>query len=446
MVHDYLLSKIISQTLTIGIVGQGYVGLPLAIEFSKKVRVIGFDVNQNTVESLNSGKSHIIDISDTILSEAIVRNRYIASSDPNSLRDCDVIIICVPTPLGKDKIPDLSYIRSAAETIAKILHENQYIVLESTTYPGTTEEVLIPILESGSGLKAGKDFFVAFSPERIDPGNKQFTVDNVPKVVGGMDSDVTDVICKVYSLAIPSVVPVSNTQTAEAVKMVENIFRHVNIALINELAIIFEQMGVDTWEVVSAAATKPYGFMPFYPGPGVGGHCIPLDPYYLSYRAKQYGCTSRFIEIAGSINEDMKIHVVNLAANALKSVGKTLYQSNIAVIGLAYKKDIDDLRESPAHGVIEELINRGAYIKVYDPYVEYIKTDDGVFTSQQSLKEALENADCAIFLVDHSLFMEIDIVSESKVMRQPIIVDTRNIFEKIDGITYIGLGKQNVEL
>ena len=446
MGHTKLLNKLTDKSLVVGIIGQGYVGLPLAIEFSKKVKTIGFDVNERTVSTLNSGISHIIDIPSKLLQKYREEGRYSASSNPDDLIDCDVIIICVPTPLGKDKIPDLSYIRSAAETIAKILHKDQYIVLESTTYPGTTDEILIPILESGSGLKAGKDFFVAFSPERIDPGNKQFTVDNVPKVVGGMDSDVTDVICKVYSLAIPSVVPVSNTQTAEAVKMVENIFRHVNIALINELAIIFEQMGVDTWEVVSAAATKPYGFMPFYPGPGVGGHCIPLDPYYLSYRAKQYGCTSRFIEIAGSINEDMKIHTVNLAANALKSVHKTLYQSNITVIGLAYKRDIDDLRESPAHGIIEELINRGACVRVYDPYVESIKTGAGVFKSQQSLKEALEDADCAIFLTDHSLFMEIDIVSESKVMRQPIIVDTRNIFEKKDGITYIGLGKQNVEL
>ena len=441
MVHNNLLNKIASNSLTIGIVGQGYVGLPLAMEFSKTVHVVGFDVNQKTVELLNSGKSHIIDIPDSVLSDAVSRGYYVASADSACLEKCDVIIICVPTPLGKEKIPDLSYIRGAGETIAKILHKDQYVVLESTTYPGTTEEVLLPILEEGSGLKAGIDFFVAFSPERIDPGNKQFTVDQVPKVVGGMNSEVTDVICKVYSLAIPKVVPVSNTQTAEAVKMVENIYRHVNIALINELARIFEKMDVDTWEVVSAAATKPYGFMPFYPGPGVGGHCIPLDPYYLSYRAKQYGSTSRFIEIAGEINDDMRIHTINLASKGLAKVNKKLYHANIAIIGLAYKKDIDDVRESPAHGIIEELVNLGAYVKVYDPYVSMIRTDAGDFISVPSLEEVLAGADCAVFLVDHTIFTTIDIVKESKVMTQPVIVDTRNLFNKNDDIIYIGLGK-----
>lgn len=441
LVHSILLNKITSRSLIIGVVGQGYVGLPLAIEFSKAVHVIGFDINSKTVEMLNSGVSHIMDISNAALSDAISRGYYFASSDSACLEKCDVIIICVPTPLGKEKIPDLSYVRGAGEIIAKILHRNQYIVLESTTYPGTTEEVLVPILEEGSGLKVGVDFFVAFSPERIDPGNKQFTISQVPKVVGGMNSDVTDAICSVYSLAIPKIVPVSNTQTAEAVKMVENIFRHVNIALINELATIFEKLDVDTWEVVSAAATKPYGFMPFYPGPGVGGHCIPLDPYYLSYRAKQYGSTSRFIEIAGEINDDMRIHTINLASKGLSKVGKKLYHSNIAIVGLSYKKDIDDVRESPARGIIEELVNLGAHVKVFDPYVSTIQTDTGDFTSACSLGAALDGADCAIFLVNHTLFSAVDIVKESKVMTHPIIIDARNIFNKNDEIIYIGLGK-----
>ncbi|MDO5845165.1 MAG: nucleotide sugar dehydrogenase [Methanocorpusculum sp.] len=436
-----IIDKIVNHKIVIGIVGQGYVGLPLAMAFAKKVNVIGFDVSEKTIQLLNSGKSHILDVSDIVLHEAIEADRYFASSKPESLKSCDVIIICVPTPLGKEKKPDMSFIRSAAETISKILQKGQYVVLESTTYPGTTEEVLIPILEEGSGLKAGSDFFAAFSPERIDPGNKQFTVEQVPKVIGGMNSEVTDVICKVYSLAIPKIVPVSNTQTAEAVKMVENIFRHVNIALINELAQIFEKMDVDTWEVVNAAATKPYGFMPFYPGPGVGGHCIPLDPYYLSYRAKQYGSNSRFIEIAGEINDDMKVHTINLAVKGLKKVHKNIYHANVAVIGLSYKKDIDDVRESPAREIIEELVNLGANVSVYDPFALTIKTDAGNFASAASLADVLSGADCAIFLVDHSALRDIDIVRESSVMSSPVIIDAKNMFSSSEKIVYLGIGK-----
>lgn len=436
-----IIKKINDKNIIIGIVGQGYVGLPLAMAFAKNVKTIGFDVSDRIVQQLNSGKSHILDVADSVIAAAIDANRYFASSNPESLKECDVIIICVPTPLGREKKPDMSYIRSAAETISKILRKGQYIVLESTTYPGTTEEVLIPILEEGSGLKAGTDFFAAFSPERIDPGNKQFTVDQIPKVVGGMNPEVTDAICNVYSIAIPKVVPVSNTQTAEAVKMVENIFRHVNIALINELAQIFEKMDVDTWEVVDAASTKPYGFMPFYPGPGVGGHCIPLDPYYLSYRAKQYGSTSRFIEISGEINDDMKIHTINLAVEGLKSVQKKIYRANVAVIGLSYKKDIDDVRESPAKEIIEELVNLGANVRVYDPFALTIKTDEGVFESAKTLKNALAGADCAIFLVDHTALRGIDIVCESSVMSSPVVVDAKNMFKPAEGIIYLGIGK-----
>lgn len=436
-----MIQKINDKTIVIGIVGQGYVGLPLAMAFSKHVKAVGFDVNEITIRQLNAGKSHILDVPDSIISDAIAKDHYVASNNPELLKGCDVIIICVPTPLNREKKPDMSFIRSSGETISKILHEGQYVVLESTTYPGTTEEVLIPILEEGSGLKAGMDFFVAFSPERIDPGNKQFTVELVPKVIGGMNPEVTETICKVYSIAIPNVVPVSNTQTAEAVKMVENIFRHVNIALINELAQIFEKMDVDTWEVVDAAATKPYGFMPFYPGPGVGGHCIPLDPYYLSYRAKQYGCTSRFIEISGEINDNMKIHTINLAVKGLKVVHKNIYRANIAVIGLSYKKDIDDVRESPAKEIIEELTNLGANVSVYDPFALTIKTSCGIFESTKTLKDVLVGSDCAIFLVDHTVLKEIDIVAESLVMSSPVIIDAKNMFHSADGIVYLGIGK-----
>ena len=444
--NSEISTKILMKSLVIGIIGQGYVGLPLAMAFAKKVKVIGFDVSEKTINLLKSGKSHIIDVTNETISQSLSEETYVPSSDSAMLAECDVIIICVPTPLGKDKIPDMSYIRSASATISKILHKGQYVVLESTTYPGTTEEVMLPILEEGSGLTAGKDFFVAFSPERIDPGNKQFTIDQVPKVVGGMNPDVTKVICEVYHLAIPQVVPVSSTQAAESVKMVENIFRHVNIALINELAQIFEKMDVNTWEVVAAAATKPYGFMPFYPGPGVGGHCIPLDPYYLSYKAKQYGSVSRFIEIAGEINDDMKIHTINLASKGLKTVGKKLYHAKVAVIGLSYKKDIDDVRESPSIGLLEELVNLGSKIVVYDPFAAHIHTATGDFASEKSLQDALNGSDCAIFMVDHSQFHSVDIVEMSRCMASPIIIDAKNLYEPHDGIIYLGIGKAHQNL
>ena len=409
--------------------------------FAKKINVVGFDVNEQTIAHLRSGKSHILDVSDDMLKSAISERRYVPSTDAASLKDCDVLIICVPTPLGKDKIPDMSYIRSASKIVASILHKDQYVVLESTTYPGTTDDVMIPILEEGSGLTAGKDFFVAFSPERIDPGNKQYTVDMIPKVVGGMNPAVTEVICNVYSIAVPHVVPVSSTKTAEAVKMVENTFRLVNIGLANELALIFEKMDIDTWEVVEAAATKPYGFMPFYPGPGVGGHCIPLDPYYLTYKSKQYGMFSQFIDKAGEINDYMKIHTTNLATKGLRKVHKPIYHAKVAVIGLAYKKDIDDVRESPAIGVIEELANLGAEIRVYDPYISQVKTDAGTFVSGASLSDTLNGVDCAIFMIDHSVFKELDIDAESRCMSSPVIIDAKNLFRPSEHIVYLGIGR-----
>lgn len=438
------LSKITDRSAKICIIGQGYVGLPLAIAFAKKFVVFGYDVRPDTVERLRIGKSHIQDITDEQLSRYL-GDTYFPTFDTEDLRQCDILIICVPTPLSEDKTPDLSYVKSACMTINTILHPGQFVILESTTYPGTTDEVVIPILEE-SGLKASIDFGVAYSPERVDPGNKNFPIDKVPTVVGGINAECTEVAATLYGSVVDRVVPVRDARTAEAVKMVENIFRNVNIALVNEMALIFERMGIDTWEVIGAAATKPYGFMPFYPGPGIGGHCIPLDPYYMSYRAKKYGFIPRFIETSGEINEFMKMHVVNLAEQGLRQVGKRLYGAKVAVMGLAYKKNINDPRESPAIKIIEELANLGAEVRVYDPYVPLLATKAGVFDSVGSVEEALSGAECAIFLVDHDAFREISVETVKGHMASPVVVDCKNLFSEEEGIIYRAIGKGRISL
>lgn len=434
-----LLSNITDQSAKIGIIGQGYVGLPLAMAFAKKFTVFGFDVCSGTVGNLKGGKSHIQDIPDEHLSMYLGKT-YFPTSDPEDLRRCDFLIICVPTPLSEDRIPDLGYIKSACTTIKAVLHAGQFVILESTTYPGTTDEVVIPILEE-TRLKAGQDFGVAYSPERVDPGNKNFPIDKVPTVVGGINPECTEVAAALYGSVVEKVVPVRDARTAESVKMVENIFRNVNIALVNELSLIFERMGIDTWEVIDAAATKPYGFMPFYPGPGIGGHCIPLDPYYMSYRAKKYGFIPRFIETSGEINEFMKMHVINLAEKGLKQVGKKIYGAKVVVMGLAYKKNINDPRESPSIKIIEELVNLGAEVRVYDPFVPLIRTKAGVFASVGSVEEALSGAECAIFLVDHDVFRGISVETVKGLMASPVVVDGKNLFCEGEGIVYLGIGK-----
>jgi len=437
-----LLSKIKNRSARIGIIGLGYTGLPLAIAFAKKFGVVGYDINEKTVNLLLSGKSHILDVSDIELKKYL-NNSFHPTSDFKKLEECDFIIICVPTPLTAEKEPDLSYIKSACETIARILRRGHVVILESTTYPGTTEEVVIPILER-NGLKAGVDFRVAYSPERIDPGNTRYTVNKTPKVVGGTNEECTEIAVTLYRSIIEKVVKVRDTRTAEAVKMVENIFRNVNVALVNELSLIFEKMGIDTWEVIDAAATKPYGFMPFYPGPGVGGHCIPLDPFYMSYIAKRYGFIPRFIETSGEINEFMKLHVVNLVENGLKKVGKKIHGSKIAVMGLAYKKNINDTRESPSIKIIEELANLGADVRAYDPYVKLIETKTGGFYSERNIEDTLKGADCAVFVVDHDIFKEIILGQIVGLMASSVVVDCKNIFNnKVDNIIYIGVGKGN---
>ncbi len=436
-----LIRSIDNGNACVGIIGLGYVGLPLAIEFSKKFNVIGYDVNKSAIDKLLSGRSYIQDISDSLISSQ-TGTSFHPTSKAEELSKCDFIIICVPTPLTAENEPDLSYIKSACETIVKILRKGQFVILESTTYPGTTEEIVLSILES-SGLNVIEDFGLAYSPERIDPGNPCFNVSNTAKVVGGIDQECTNIASKLYGSIIGQIVAVKDARTAEAVKIVENIFRNVNIALVNELALIFERMNIDTWEVIDAAATKPYGFMPFYPGPGIGGHCIPLDPFYMSYKAKKYGFIPRFIETSGEINNFMRIHAINLIEKGLKQVNKGIYGSNVAIMGLAYKKNITDTRESPSKKIIEELVNLGANVKAYDPHASSIETHYGTFRSEESLESALEKADCAIFVVDHSKFKELNIQDVAKRMESPVIVDCKNIFANTDGLIYLGIGKNN---
>jgi UDP-N-acetyl-D-glucosamine dehydrogenase len=436
---ERLIKKIHTGKAVIGIIGLGYVGLPLAMAFTKKFQVYGHDVNHMMVVRLQQGKSHIQDVPDQQVAER-VGSSFFPTTNPADLTACDFIIICVPTPLSEDSIPDLTFIKSASSTVSEILRKNQFIILESTTYPGTTEEIVIPILEE-SGLRAGKDFGVAYSPERIDPGNRNFTIEQIPKVVGGIDESCTKIAGALYGSIIKKIIKVRDARTAESVKMVENIFRNVNIALVNELALIFEKMGVNTWEVIEAAASKPYGFMPFYPGPGIGGHCIPLDPYYMSYKAKKYGFIPRFIETSGEINEFMKMHTINLAEQGLKQVGKSLYGAKVAVMGLAYKKNINDARESPAIKIIEELVRLGADVRIFDPYVTSIKTRAGVFISSKDRDSALSDADCAIFLIDHDVFREIPSELFVRLMASPVIVDGKNIFSDEKALVYKGIGK-----
>lgn len=419
----------------------GYVGLPLAIAFAQKFNVVGYDISEKIADHLSRGKSHILDVPDDYIKNYLNKSFY-PTTNYLDLEKSDFIIICVPTPLTEEKEPDLSYIKNACQTIGKILRKGQFIILESTTYPGTTDEVAVPILEE-TGLKAREDFGVAFSPERIDPGNKKYTVDKIPKIVGGINEDCTEIAAMLYGCIIEKVIKVKDAKTAESVKMLENIFRNVNIALANELCLIFEKMGINAWEVIDAAATKPYGFMPFYPGPGIGGHCIPLDPFYMSYAAKRYGFIPRFIETSGEINEFMRVHAVNLVEKGLKQVDKKMFGAKVTVMGLAYKKNIDDARESPSIKIIEELANRGAKVRVYDPYVKSIKTNAGEFHSEKNIEDGLMGADCTVFVVDHDVFQGMEIERIRVLAGSPIVVDCKNIFknQKTDFNEYFGIGK-----
>ena len=423
------LSQLITEKKArVGVIGLGYVGLPLVVEFAAKgFRGIGFEVDERKASQINAGSSYIGDVPSSRVSELVKTERLRATTDFKHLAECDAIIICVPTPLRKTKEPDVSYILAAAEQIQKYLRRGQLIILESTTYPGTTDEVLLPMFEE-TGLKLDEDFLLAFSPERVDPGNPQFLTHNIPKVVGGVTDDSTVVAAQLYSQIVNDVYAVSSARVAEAAKLLENTFRAVNIGMANEMARLCYALNIDTWEVIRAAATKPFGFMAFYPGPGIGGHCIPLDPHYLSWKARQHGFDSRFISLAEEVNSRMPEHVVQLVADGLNDDCKAMKSSRVLLLGVAYKKDIDDVRESPALSIIDRLRAKGANVRYHDPFIDELRFDDAhTESSGEPLKsvpltdEELKSADCLIIVTDHS---GIDYKRVCSVAS--LIVDTRN--------------------
>jgi UDP-N-acetyl-D-glucosamine dehydrogenase len=421
MLKNDLESKIRDKKAKIGIVGLGYVGLPLAVEFAKVgFSVTGIEQNQNRKEMINRGENYIADVSGDDLKNAVKDKKLTATDNFAVLKSADAIIICVPTPLDKNKQPDISYVKSATKQISKIIRKGQLVILESTTYPGTTEEVILPRLES-SGLKAGKDFYLVFSPERVDPGNKKYKTKDITKVIGGVTPKCAEIAKLLYSQIIKETIVVSLPRTAEMVKLLENIFRSVNIALVNEMAILCKKMGIDIWEVIAAAKTKPYGFMPFYPGPGIGGHCIPLDPFYLSWKAKEYGITTHFIELAGEINDRMPEYVVQLVQDGLNQEKISLKGAKVLVLGVAYKKDISDWRESPALKVIEHLMEKGASVTYNDPHVPKVKVSGRDFSSSKLNDQLLKKSNCVVITTDHSAYDYRQIVDCSR-----LIVDTRN--------------------
>jgi UDP-N-acetyl-D-glucosamine dehydrogenase len=424
-VAEDLIRKAESRDVLFGIIGLGYVGLPLAVELAHAgYRVLGFDVSQRVVDGLGAGHSHVKDVPDAQLKEILASGRFTATTDGSRLREADAISICVPTPLSKFKDPDVSYIVAATETIKKVLRPGQAIILESTTYPGTTREIMLPALES-TGLKVGKDFFLAFSPERVDPGNPVYQTKNTPKVVGGITEDCRRVVCALYQPAIDSLVPVSTTEAAELVKLLENTFRSVNIGLVNEMAIVCDKLGVDVWEVIDAAATKPFGYMKFTPGPGLGGHCIPIDPHYLAWKMRGLNYKTRFIDLAGELNTEMPVFWVRKVGDALNQLGKAVRGSSVLIVGVAYKKDIEDLRESPALDIIRLLEQQGARVSYHDPYVPAFEEDGHSFASVPLTAGTITEADCVMIVTDHSSLDYGLITAHGRA-----IVDTRNALRR----------------
>ncbi len=433
---DEVIDRFRSRQGIVGIIGLGYVGLPLAATFAEGgVSVIGFDVDRGKVEELKAGRSYIRHIPSERLKQILAREsvsrgegRFLPTADFSQLQLCDGVLICVPTPLSANRDPDLSYVESTAHTIAQHLHPGQLVVLESTTYPGTTDEVVREILE-GSGLRVGVDFYLAFSPEREDPNNPTFRTRNIPKLVGGVTPACGEVAVALYASVLEKVVPVSSARVAEAAKLLENIYRCVNIALVNELKVLFDRMGIDVWEVIDAAATKPFGFTPFYPGPGLGGHCIPIDPFYLTWKARQYELTTRFIELAGEINHSMPAYVIGKLADALNEQQKSIKGARVLVLGVAYKKDLDDTRESPALRLIELLLQKGARVSYHDPYVPVLKRSrkyDFNMASVPLTRDELERADAVVIATDHSVFDYEFIVAKSR-----LVIDTRNATKEV---------------
>jgi UDP-N-acetyl-D-glucosamine dehydrogenase len=425
-----LQNRIEARTARVVVVGLGYVGLPLAETFAAQgYPVLGFDIDAEKVRRLNRGESYIGHICPERVEELVASGRFEATCDPTRFREADAIIICVPTPLTEAREPDLSYIESTGRAIREFLRPGQLVVLESTTYPGTTEDLLRPILEE-SGLVCGRDFFLAYSPEREDPGNRDYATRNIPKVVGGFDGASRALAVALYEPAVEGVVPVSGTRVAEACKILENTYRAVNIALVNELKCVFDAMGIDVWEVIEAAKTKPFGFQPFYPGPGLGGHCIPIDPFYLTWAARRYGVNTRFIELAGEVNTAMPQHVVTRVAEALNEDGKPVKGSRVCVLGVAYKKDVDDPRESPAFAILELLRRRGARVSYNDPHIPslpHMRHHTIRLDSEPLSPEFLAEQDCVVIVTDHSAY---DI--EEIVRNTALVVDTRNATAGID--------------
>ncbi len=426
--EDYcqqLRDKIAARTATVGVLGMGYVGLPLAITFAEAgFSTIGFDPSQRHISGLQMGESHIGDIASERVAALVGDNKFRATSDFDGLAECDVTIICVPTPLTEMREPDLSYVLSATRAVARRLHPGQLVILESTTYPGTTDEEMLPILQE-VGLNVGQDFFLAYSPERIDPGNTQFPLHKVPKVVGGHTAQCLQVALDTYDSIVEQTVPVSSTRAAELTKLLENIFRSVNIALVNEMALLCDRMGLDVWEIIDSAATKPYGFTRFLPGPGLGGHCIPLDPFYLSWKARQYDFQTKFVELAGEVNRQMPAHVVEKITRALNDDCKSVRGSRIALLGMSYKPNVNDCRESPSLCVAQLLMEMGADVLLNDPHADHVRIG-GELCHTQPLEDVL-NADCVVLLTDHRAYDYADIAA-----RASVILDTRNAFKDVE--------------
>lgn len=426
---EELLKKIKNRDITVGVVGLGYVGLPLAVEKAKAgFKTIGFDVQDAKVKMVNEGHNYIGDVVDSDLKKLVEEGMLKATSDFSFIKDVDFIAICVPTPLDAYQQPDISYVRDSAKAISKYIKKGDMVVLESTTYPGTTEELLLPILEEGSGLKCGVDFYLGFSPERVDPGNKEYNTKNTPKVVGGVGKDATEVIAQMYREVLEGdILEVSSPAVAEMEKILENTYRNINIGLINEMAIIADKMGISIWEVIEAAKTKPYGFQAFYPGPGLGGHCIPLDPYYLTWKAREYDYHTKLIETSGEINNYMPQYVVERAARVLNKFKKAINGSKVLILGVAYKNDIDDYRESPALKVIENFEKAGAEVSFFDPYINEYKFKGAKHKGLESFKpEEAANYDIVVITTAHKV-MDYEAINTSA----KAILDTRNAMKDI---------------
>ncbi|MCK4325237.1 nucleotide sugar dehydrogenase [bacterium] len=421
-----LKDKIIKRKAKVAVIGLGYVGLPLAVEFARaNFRTTGIDIDKERVQRINEGKSYLLDVAGKDLRPLVKKEMLKATHDYKVLRDIDAVSICVPTPLRKTKEPDVSHIMDSANEVARYLRKGQLIILESTTYPGTTREIILPMLQR-KGLKVGKDFYLAFSPERIDPGNPQYKTKNIPRVVGGITARCSEMAKLFYRQVIDEVIAVSSSDTAEMVKLLENTFRTVNIALANELALISNRLGLDVWEVISAASTKPFGFMPFYPGPGLGGHCLPIDPFYLSWKARLNDFPAKFIDLAGEINHFMPRHVVDRISSALNERGRSIKGSRILIMGVTYKRDVDDTRESPAIEIMETLMDKGARLSYNDPHVPRLTVGSSTFHSVPLTKRALSQADCVAIITDHGSYDYEQIVRMSN-----LVVDTRNATKKV---------------